>query len=77
MVVLSPDVINGAKESSAVLLAAGDEQVVPQRVEFVSARSKADKNERSILKIRSEGAHDDRNRHDHDVLPGVRSTRAT
>lgn len=32
----SPDVVNGPKESGAVLLAAGDEQVVPQRVEFVS-----------------------------------------
>lgn len=31
-----PDVINGAKESGTILLAASDEQVVPQRVELVS-----------------------------------------
>lgn len=43
---LSPDVVNGPKESGAVLLAAGDEQVVPQRVEFVSAEHKREKTER-------------------------------
>lgn len=36
--VFSPDVVNGPKESGTVLLAAGDEQVVPQRVEFVSVQ---------------------------------------
>lgn len=41
----APDVVNGAKEGRAVLLAPGDEEVVPQRVEIVSMAHEGERTE--------------------------------
>lgn len=47
----SPDVVNRTKESGTVLLAASDEQVVPQRVELVSVCHESGSKERIIMRV--------------------------